>query len=304
MNEFQTNTRRQFLSQAVGVACAAIMTSSVIAAEPQDRWQLGCFTRPWADFDYRIAFDDIAAARFKHVGLMRTKSNSGLVLHVKTSEEEAAKIAHEAQTRGLNIPSAWSGEFGVRQSLSAGIEGLRHLIDMASIAGVRSLLLGGVTNEKQYQPYFKAVSECCDYAAQKRIGLAIKPHGGLNGTGAELRKCVELVGKKNFTIWYDAGNIFYYSDGKTNPIDDAPSVAGLVSGWCIKDFSNVPKKSVDITPGTGMVDFPGVLARLKKGGFTRGPLVVETLLPGERPQLLQQAKQARRFLEEMVTSSK
>ena len=122
----------------------------------------------------------------------------------------------------------------------------------------------------------------------------------MNATGPQLRKSVELVGKKNFTVWYDAGNIFYYSDGKLNPIDDAAAVDGLVTGWCIKDFTDQPKKDVALTPGAGRVDFAAVLARLKQGGFTAGPLVIETLKPGDQPQLREEARKARRFVEKLV----
>jgi sugar phosphate isomerase/epimerase len=54
------------------------------------------------------------------------------------------------------------------------------------------------------------------------------------------------------------------------------------------------------TPGTGVVNFPKVLARLKRGGFTGGPLVIECLAPGNLPQLLAEAKKARTFVETLV----
>jgi len=50
------------------------------------------------------------------------------------------------------------------------------------------------------------------------------------------------------------------------------------------------------------VNFPAVLARLKKGGFTTGPLIVETLAPGNLPALLEEAKKARKFLESVVAA--
>jgi len=56
-----------------------------------------------------------------------------------------------------------------------------------------------------------------------------------------------------------------------------------------------------VRPGTGKVDFPAVLARLKKGGFTNGPLVIETLSPGDLVETIKQAKKARKFLEEMTS---
>jgi sugar phosphate isomerase/epimerase len=127
----------------------------------------------------------------------------------------------------------------------------------------------------------------------------------VNATGPQLRKAIEFVGHKNFTVWYDAGNIFFYSEGKLDPLDDSPALDGLVSGWCVKDFTLQPKRDVWVTPGTGLVDFKGVFARLKKGGFTRGSLVLETITrsdPNDLPQILAEAKKARKFLEELVSA--
>jgi sugar phosphate isomerase/epimerase len=111
---------------------------------------------------------------------------------------------------------------------------------------------------------------------------------------------VELVGQKNFRLWYDPGNIFYYSDGKLDPVDDAPSVAGLVCGMSVKDYRH--PKEVLVTPGTGKVDFPAVLERLRKGGFERGPLVVECVERGDLKTEIEEARKARRFLEELMSS--
>ena len=120
-------------------------------------------------------------------------------------------------------------------------------------------------------------------------------------TGPQCRKTIEMVGHKNFRIWHDPGNIFYYSDGKLGPVDDAATVDGLVSGMSVKDFQ--PPKEVFVTPGTGKVDFPKVMARLKQGGFTGGPLIIECLAPGDLPHLLAEAKKARAFVEQLVSQS-
>jgi len=50
----------------------------------------------------------------------------------------------------------------------------------------------------------------------------------LNATGPECCERCKKVGKKNFAVWYDPGNIAFYSDGKLNPVEDAASVDGLV----------------------------------------------------------------------------
>jgi sugar phosphate isomerase/epimerase len=148
-------------------------------------------------------------------------------------------------------------------------------------------------------PYYKVVAECCNYAAAKGVGLSVKPHGGQNSTGPQCRKLIEQVGHTNFRLWYDPGNIFYYSDGKLDPVDDSATVDGLVVGMSVKDF--VAPKDVMVTPGTGQVNFKKVLANLKRGGFVRGPLIIECLARGDTPaKATAEAKRARRFLEELI----
>ncbi len=301
-------TRREFLNRAVvaGAGVGAMSTlwsehacaSAGMAPASDGPYMIGCYTRPWAQYEYRVALDAIAEAGYRYVGLMTAKARNNLVISVDTTPEEAARVAEEIRKRNLKVASVYGGGIPVEKSLDAGIAGLRKLIDNCAVCGTMNLLMGGIGNEKLYEPYYKAIAECCDYAAQKGMGISVKPHGGLNATGPQCRKTVEFVGHKNFGVWYDPGNIFYYSDGKLNPVDDAPSVDGLVMGMCVKDFK--PPKNVDVTPGTGLVDFPAVFAKLKAGGFKSGALVVECLEPGDLAHTLAEAKKTREFLENLT----
>lgn len=245
-----------------------------------------------------MALDAIAEAGYKYVGLMTTKSPTGLVISAKTSVDEARQVGEEVRKRGLKAPSLYGGDIRVGESLEAGVKDMHQLIDNAVAAGVANLMMGGVVDEKLHEVYYKAIAECCDYAAEKKLGISVKPHGGTNATGPQCRKIIEKVGHRNFGLWYDPGNIFYYSDAKLDPVDDAVTVDGLVMGMSVKDY--VHPKIVDVTPGTGQVDFTAVMARLGKGGFTHGPLIVETLKPGDLPALIAEAKKARLFLENLV----
>lgn len=304
MNDSEDLSRRDLLSKglkfgAAGFAASyALQSPAATASATGERWQIGCYTRPWAKYDYREALDAIAEAGFKYAGLMTTNTKTGLVISVDTTPEEAEQVGREAKKRGLQIPSVYGGDIPVGKSLKAGVEGLRKLIDNCKACGATNLMMGGVGNEKLYDVYYKAIAECCDYAAEKGIGISVKPHGGLNATGPQCRKTIEMVNHKNFRVWYDPGNILFYSDGKLDPVADAASIDGLVVGVSIKDYK--PPKNVAVTPGTGKVDFAGVLARLKQGGFTGGPLIVECLEPGDLQQTLAEAKKARQFLEELT----
>lgn len=312
-----TVSRRSFLSSTVaaGAALAAGPLPGVLAAATACPWQIGCYTRPWGAFDFQTALDAVADAGYKHLGLMTINSKSKLVISVTTTLEEADKIGQQVRQRGLEIPSTYVGGFPVHKSIDEGIKGLRHLIDCCAAVRSKTLLLGGTGDEKTFAAYYKVVTECCDYAAVKNVGMTIKPHGGLNATSAQLRKIIQTAGKKNLTVCYDAGNIAFYSNGAMDPVKDAADVDGLVTCWTIKDYSPtrrtpLPKGArpskytgdVALTPGTGSVDFKAVFARLRQGGFRSGALVVECLAPGELPQLLAEAKRAKKFLEDLVAA--
>ncbi len=290
-------SRREFLRhslRAAGVAWVAAQSFGCRApvGKPDAGWQIGAYTRPWDSWDYRTALDGIAEAGFEYAGIMTAKSNKGwLVLTVDSSLEEAAEVGEEVRKRGLTCLSLYAGEFPVANSITKGVVGLKKLVNLCAACGSSNLMLAGVGEAELYDAYFTVIAECCDYAAAKGIGLSMKPHGGFLASGADCRKGIEKVGHENFRIWYDPGNIFYYSDAKLDPANDAADVAGLVVGMSVKDFR--PPKDVMVTPGTGRVDFRGVLSRLKRGGFRRGPLLVECLERG---------RTARVFLEELAAS--
>jgi len=290
-------SRREMLERTFALGALAPQLA-MAAKKPARGWHIGCYTRPWGKHEYTVALDAIAEAGFKYAGLMTTKSPNNLVISYKTTLEEAHKVGEECKKRKLKVPSLYGGDIPVRTSLEAGIQGLRQLIDNCEAAGIKNLMMGGVSDRKLNDTYYKAIAECCPYAAQKKIGISVKPHGGTNATGAECRKLIESVGSKNFKLWYDPGNIFYYSNGRLDPADDSATVDGLVIGMSVKDF-RMPK-DVELTPGTGMVNFQKVMAHLKRGGFSKGPLIIECLAPGELPQLLAEAKKARLFVENLL----
>ncbi len=299
-------TRRSFLKQTLKTTTAGLLAGSTIACASGKRckkarcetWRIGCYTRPWDQHDYRVALDAIAKAGFKYAGLMTTKSESRLVISPKTSVEESARIGEETRQRGLHILSVYGGGIPIQESLQAAIDGLRSLIDNCAAAKGETVLFAGISKPEAYAPYYKAIAECCDYAAERNVGITLKPHGGLNMTGPQCRKAIETVGHKNFTLWYDAGNVYYYTDGTVNPVDDAKTVDGLVTGVCIKDYLH--PKNVMVTPGTGMVDFPAVFDGLRRGGFIGGSLVIETVKQGTLAEIAREAKIAREFVERLV----
>jgi sugar phosphate isomerase/epimerase len=295
MNTYNSLTRRQFMGKIMYASAGAMLLSGC----KTPRWQIGCFTRGWVQYDYRTAFDGIAQAGFKYAGLMN--SVTGLIMSSETTPEQALTIKEEANARGLKILSAWTslGD-SVKVSVSNGIAAMTRIIDNVAICECPGILLGGISNASLVDDYYKVVAESCDYAESKGIIITLKNHAPLNTLGKDCRDMIEKVGHKNFRIFYDPGNIYAYTNGEVNPVEDVKDVDGLVAGISVKDF--VMPRNVNITPGTGIVDFPKLMDNLQKGGFTQGPLIVEALSrEGDLAYINGEAVKAYKFVEELVS---
>lgn len=296
--------RRDMLRQSATIAAvlgAGCVRANPLAAADRDGatgWQLGCFTRPFSEFTYAQTLDGIASAGYDAVGLMSAKLSSGTVTLANANREQLAEIREEAAKRKLAISATYYGGPPVNQSLTAGIEAMQQLVDHCDQVGCATILLGGTGDPTLFDAYYQAVKAVCNDATEKHVAVVLKPHGGLNATGPECRRIIERVGHPNFRIWYDPGNIFYYSEGELDPLEDVASVDGLVTGMCVKDFA--PPRDVAINPGSGRVNFPELMTRLRAGGLVSGPLVVETLAPGDYETTKANARQARIFLESLL----
>ena len=141
------------------------------------------------------------------------------------------------------------------------------------------------------------MAESAAYAQSQAIKLVLKPHGGGSGAAEEILRCVQKVKHPNFKIWYDAGNIIYYT-GK-DPVAELELIAEHVTGFCAKDCDK-PKGDVMSQFGSGKVDFLAVFKRLKKAGF-KGPIMVEGVKVGKTPEeTTANAKANREFLEKVL----
>src|SRR5262249_17988168 len=145
----------------------------------------------------------------------------------------------------------------------------------------------------------KVMKDAAAYAAERKIKLVMKPHGGSSGASGEIVSAMKAVGHANFKIWYDAGNIIHYT-GK-DPIEELKPIAQHVTGFCAKDCATV-KGDVMIQFGAGKVDFAGVFKTLKSAGF-KGPIMVECCRVGATPEeTTANARANREFLEKVLAS--
>ena len=150
-------SRRHFVQNSATLVGAMVLAGGpVLSGAPAGKggWQIGCYTRPWDQFDYKVALDGIAEAGYKYAGLMTHKGKTWVILTTETTPEEAAVMGEEVRKRGMETVSIYGGDFPVQKSVEAGIAGLKRLIDNCAAARCPRLLLGGTGKEQLVRDYY------------------------------------------------------------------------------------------------------------------------------------------------------
>lgn len=291
-------TRRHFLQLTSGATLGAmaggIHAASITSATRP--WPIGCFNRPWSKWGYDATLDGIRAAGYSLTGLL-TRSPADLFIGADASPDYLAALKGKISAHGLK---ASMGAVRSRHDIPVAdsIEEMRKQIDNAKFLGLEFILTFGVDKPTQYDHYYQVMAESAAYAQSKGLKLVLKPHGGGSGAAEEILRCVRQVGHANFKIWYDAGNIIYYT-GK-DPLVELEPIVEFVTGFCAKDCD---KLNGDVMSqfGSGKVDFLSLFRRLKKAGFN-GPVMVERVKVGATAEeTTANAKANREFLERVIT---
>ncbi len=292
-------TRREFLAAASAGVATALLPNVLHAAAKStpSRWPVGCFNRPWTKWSYDETLDAIKAAGYRHTGLL-TPTKADVFTSANATSEYLAALKQKIAARGLTVNmTALRVKNGV--PLAEAVADTRKQLENAHTVGAEFALTFGVDRPEHYEQYFKVMSDAAAFAQERKIKLVLKPHGGGSGASDEIVKAMKAVGHPNFKIWYDAGNIIYYT-GK-DPVAELAPIAEHVTGFCAKDCA-AEKSDPMIQFGTGKVDFVGVFKKLKSAGFN-GPIMVECCKIGATPQeTMENARANRVFLEKALAA--
>lgn len=174
---------------------------------------------------------------------------------------------------------------------------LRRQIDNARTLGLGTLINTGVGKPAQYEGWYRSMAYAAAYGADRGVQIVTKPHGGVNAAAAELQRCIEQVNHANFGIWYDPGNIVYYT-GK-DPLKEMEPILPKITAFTAKDCT-AQNGEVMIQLGAGKVDFLPLFRRLKQAGF-KGPIMVEACAIGDTAAATtRNARSNREFLEAVL----
>lgn len=290
--------RRQFLRAAATTTAALAFSPTIPSAHAAGvSWPIGCFNRPWTQWGYDVSLDSIKAAGYKLTGLL-TRTKTEPFTGTDATPEYLAALKKKIADRGLAVNMA---ALRSRHNIPVAdsIKEVRQQIDNAKTLALEYVLTFGVNSPDQYANYYAVMADAAAYAQDKGIKLVMKPHGGGSGAAEEILRCLDKVKQPNFKIWYDAGNIIYYT-GK-DPLEQLEPIIQHVTGFCAKDCGGV-KSEVMIQFGAGKVDFTGVFRKLKAAGFN-GPVMVECCTIGPTPEATtENARQNREFLERIFAT--
>lgn len=218
----------------------------------------------------------------------------------KWTPENVERVVKESAETGVRISAMWAGWSGPHVwNFTDGPETLglvppayrfqrcnelKQAADFAKAVGTRAIIThAGFLPENLSDPLFPGtVAGIRDVAAYcKQLGLGFWYETGQE-TPVALLRIIEAVGLDNQGVNLDPANLILY--GKGNPVDALDVFGPWVRSLHVKDgvYPTSGGKLGRETPvGEGKVDFPKLLAALKKLGFD-DDLIIEREISGDK----------------------
>ena len=233
--------------------------------------------------------------------------------------EMAARARAAAAERGLEISALWCGWEGpavwdqVDGPLTLGLvpvtyrhERLKMLMRGAEFAawlGVKDMVTHvGFIPENPNDPEYRSLVSALCYLVKHCRGLGIN---FLFETGQEtpvtILRAIEDIGLDNIGVNLDPANLILY--GKGNPVDSLDVFGRFVRGVHAKDglYPTTGRAlGEEVALGQGKVDFPRLVAGLKRLGY-QGALTIEREISG--PEQERDIRMARAMLEGLILAA-
>lgn len=232
------------------------------------------------------------------------------------TEEMALLVKEASQKYHIKITSFWCGWEGPAQwnftegPLTLGLvpvafrhERLKMLmkgVNFATWISAPSLTthVGFIPenpNDLDYKDLLASLRYFAQYCRSKGIYFLFESG---QETPVTLLRTIEDISLDNVGINLDPANLILY--GKANPVDALEVIGKYVMGVHAKDGlypTSGSKLGREVPLGTGKVNFPALISRLKELGYN-GPLTIEREITGE--QQIQDILAAKTILENLV----
>ena len=136
---------------------------------------------------------------------------------------------------------------------------------------VMSTAIGGHSSQEENESAFLAgIGRVAAAADAAGVDVALEIHGDIMATGALTLPLLEKIGHPRIKVAYDTANCEFYGD--TKAVDDLHTMLPYLANVHLKDKRGGKGVWDFPEPGAGHVDFAGILAILRDGGYD-GPAV-------------------------------
>lgn len=261
--------------------------------------------------DMRAKFEAAAAQGFAHCQLLSW-------VPAQWTQAEADALRTISAETGVAITAFWCGWVGPTiWNFTEGPETLGIVPVAYRFARMQNLMDGadfarllGIEDVVSHMGFIPETPTDANYpgvvAAMITIAEHLKKQGQnlLFETGQEtpvtLLRLFEDVGTGNLFVNLDPANLLMY--GKGNPVDALDVIGGYIRGVHAKDGlypTNGRALGEEVKVGTGKVNFPALLQRLRALGYD-GSLTIEREIEGQ--QQLEDILATKVYLEQLIES--
>ena len=238
---------------------------------------------------------DAAIRRVKELGFPTCQVSPGA-----TDDDAAGKLRQALDRYGVEASAVVAGGPGPevynfyqgpqtiglvpRATRAARIQRRKDVSDFAKKAGIAALMghcgfIPEDPNDPLYKEAIEAIRECAAYC--RNNGQRFNCETGQE-TPITLVRAIRDVGLDNVGVNFDVANLILY--GKANPADAVDILGPYVQGVHAKDglYPTDPKSlGKEVAIGQGKVDFPVIVEKLKKLGYTK-PVTIEREIRGDK----------------------
>jgi sugar phosphate isomerase/epimerase len=232
------------------------------------------------------------------------------------SAEAAANLRRALDRYGVEATSAVGGGPGPevydfyqgpltiglvpRQSRAARIAHYKEISDFAVKAKIPAVqghcgFIPENPGDPVYQETVEAIRTVAEYC--RRNGQQFRCETGQE-TPITLVRAIRDTGLDNVGVNFDAANLVMY--GKANPVDAIDILGPYIQGVHAKDGlypTDTRELGKEVAIGEGKVDFPVLIAKLKKIGY-RNPLTIEREIGGDKQRA--DILAAKAYLEKLI----
>ena len=195
---------------------------------------------------------------------------------------------------GLDVSGTAVGNdfaFPAGKERDSQIDLVKEWIDRAEILGAPAIRIfagkpkNGASSKESHSLMVAAIEECCDYAGQHGVFLALENHGGPTATPGGMLSFIRDVRSPWFGVNLDTGNFF-----SVDPYRDLEKIAPYALNVQVKAVMSHPEGQ-----NKNPADFPRLASILRDAGY-RGYIVLEFEEAGdpriECPKYMSQLRKA------------